>query len=1196
MSSQEYYIAQGMPHIDKERRERLDLFGKYVAILPWFNADVLHKLYHNIFIQNITVCNENWATPKIRAITCGDFLQSPLITRIDVNVFIIKDKIKNEFRLRIEREELIIEIGQFMLAYAQDCYPHFLSPKYREVFYIEGNLIINPDKEGARIAKHIIRQLNQTSDLELKKKAIAYYINRIENKLNKEQGDIELISFFKGLEKFKQELPEEWETLIPLDDKTNEHQSLSISLPEEAKIRIKNAFKKAPIIEEQIKGNLHAFIVGINEYEGISPLIGAVNDTNRIEKFLLERTYIDKQNIYKLTDKDATYSNFEATFLKIIDNVKAHDTLLLYFAGYGGKVNLNQNKSTQIWLFKDSLTDGMPMDANSLTALTNKMPKHSLTISISDAGGIVKEKTQNTKNKIDINNSRNIPSQIVNQIKLRLLRKGNFDDPIQEKESKVVFRPNLNNQVLETKEGGKFTTTLLNALNSFNEPFTISEFGKKIINKKEKLIPYIASYKVDKSKISPKDFMKFPVQDFYKSWRINVYIKIEKKQESSKKELEEMLNEQYMAKRISLVDSRHKADYIIYLADQFYYITKSNTDSSPPLIHPIDSKNKNALTTIFNDIVHISIWEFIKNTPNNRSQLNIDDIQIEFAFADSDKLTLIQDEITINGDESFRIKVTNNTNGLVFISLLYLDEKFSVQNFFPSQEFELGPNKSYIHSSRENEEISYRINKNTKLFNRPRIKGAFKLIASTSKFDLESLSLGRATLPEPRELLNSKRSGEKIKQWRWYYNNIPKPLATRTIKFNIKNPSYNEININELYENFNTDAAYFLEKRYLEKDKYFSFKIKKGIRFKGKPNIPENHSYLQRAALYGTKLVTKTIIKNRYQQKIKKNPSIIKIVAEGDSWFKYPYMNLEDISDLLSEKYAVYNLGDAGDSVVNMYRKKEYKSILEKEKPDFFLLSAGANDVLGPQLTAFLKTDISENSSFRNRKDLKKYMTIYFYYIIEKVKSAYRGIFNDVKNLSPKTRIIVHGYDYIIPLDSSDSGWVGQYLIARNMYKSKDRKAFIRAVVDGLNDMFMDMSQEFPHVHHLDIRGTVNSDQWHDEVHPTSEGFQLIAEKFTEKIEELSRQVIIERIRTVIASDNLQKALAEMAFMAPQHLADEIISLQSQLKNLAIKTSQGLIRSSNAQMERSKIRKSILEILNKISDSIDEDEDYQIKT
>ena len=44
------YIAEGMPQIDDIRAERLGAFCIYVSVLPWFNADVLHKLLSLIHI------------------------------------------------------------------------------------------------------------------------------------------------------------------------------------------------------------------------------------------------------------------------------------------------------------------------------------------------------------------------------------------------------------------------------------------------------------------------------------------------------------------------------------------------------------------------------------------------------------------------------------------------------------------------------------------------------------------------------------------------------------------------------------------------------------------------------------------------------------------------------------------------------------------------------------------------------------------------------------------------------------------------------------------------------------------------------------------------------------------------------------------------------------------------------------------
>jgi hypothetical protein len=82
----------------------------------------------------------------------------------------------------------------------------------------------------------------------------------------------------------------------------------------------------------------------------------------------------------------------------------------------------------------------------------------------------------------------------------------------------------------------------------------------------------------------------------------------------------------------------------------------------------------------------------------------------------------------------------------------------------------------------------------------------------------------------------------------------------------------------------------------------------------------------------------------------------IKIVAEGDSWFRLPEipgifllprMFPKATASQLQRRpgFNVKNIAHWGDTLNQMYQRKEYLNAIDSFQPQYFLLSAGGNDL-----------------------------------------------------------------------------------------------------------------------------------------------------------------------------------------------------------------------------------------------------------
>lgn len=82
--------------------------------------------------------------------------------------------------------------------------------------------------------------------------------------------------------------------------------------------------------------NSYALIIGINNYQKISPLGYAVNDAQEVSEVLISKLNFPKENVKILLDEDATKSNIlKAYHTYTSDSINIDDRLIVFFAGHG---------------------------------------------------------------------------------------------------------------------------------------------------------------------------------------------------------------------------------------------------------------------------------------------------------------------------------------------------------------------------------------------------------------------------------------------------------------------------------------------------------------------------------------------------------------------------------------------------------------------------------------------------------------------------------------------------------------------------------------------------------------------------------------------------------------------------------------------------------------------------------------------
>lgn len=229
------------------------------------------------------------------------------------------------------------------------------------------------------------------------------------------------------------------------------------------------------------------------------------------------------------------------------------------------------------------------------------------------------------------------------------------------------------------------------------------------------------------------------------------------------------------------------------------------------------------------------------------------------------------------------------------------------------------------------------------------------------------------------------------------------------------------------------------------------------------------------------------------------------LVSEGDSWFQYPFL-LDDIVDHLTDTYRIRSLGAAGDTADNMvFGSRQHVQALHSESRHVkaFLFSGAGNDIIGqgpdgePMLTDLILNSAADRpEGYINRVHLGR--------TLESLRRSYLHMISDVRSIPGLSElpIVIHGYDYPFPVpasrsDERKSHWLRDPLDRREIRGAEMRRDVVKLLIDDLYDLLDGLASTDPRVFVVDLRGTLpNIADWHDEIHPTSEGFGRIAQKF----------------------------------------------------------------------------------------------------
>jgi lysophospholipase L1-like esterase len=265
-----------------------------------------------------------------------------------------------------------------------------------------------------------------------------------------------------------------------------------------------------------------------------------------------------------------------------------------------------------------------------------------------------------------------------------------------------------------------------------------------------------------------------------------------------------------------------------------------------------------------------------------------------------------------------------------------------------------------------------------------------------------------------------------------------------------------------------------------------------------------------------------------------RRPKLGLLIAEGDSWFDYPFHDvLERLEALGYEVESVAHMGDTLEDMAHDAGQVErlaraFEKVRERGRtPKAILLSGGGNDIAGEAFAMLLNHARSGLPALN--------ATVAAGVIGERLRTAMASLVGVVTRLSEshfgaRAPVVIHGYDYPVPDGRGYLGgaWIlpGPWLepgFRRKGHHARGGQGrlpaleanalVLRDLIDRYDTMLAGLvsdlaSSGLSHVRFVDLRGTLSAAlpsaykaDWGNELHPTRAGFARVAARIAAAID-----------------------------------------------------------------------------------------------
>ncbi|MEP2030204.1 MAG: hypothetical protein ABJI96_16015 [Paracoccaceae bacterium] len=233
-----------------------------------------------------------------------------------------------------------------------------------------------------------------------------------------------------------------------------------------------------------------------------------------------------------------------------------------------------------------------------------------------------------------------------------------------------------------------------------------------------------------------------------------------------------------------------------------------------------------------------------------------------------------------------------------------------------------------------------------------------------------------------------------------------------------------------------------------------------------------------------------------YRERLAAGWNGLRIVDEGDSWFQYP-KRLEDIIDHVMHTYPVYSLSGAGHTLEQMIKQDEVFNVVESEKADALLLSAGGNDLFDNGKLGELIEDVRPGMTAHQLVGPR------FDSFVREILSDYRRLILRFHQSFPGLAILIHGYSGAF---SQMDRWIGKPLDDKGVRPVAVQNRVVQVMVQKFNAAQKEMAADpvfGGKLVHVDLTGLAkNQFEWFDEIHMASAANKAAASLFVQAIKQ----------------------------------------------------------------------------------------------
>lgn len=571
----------------------------------------------------------------------------------------------------------------------------------------------------------------------------------------------------------------------------------------------------------------------------------------------------------------------------------------------------------------------------------------------------------------------------------------------------------------------------------------------------------------------------------------------------------------------------NNAEFFVNIFNEFVYLSRYN-DPFRPLAKQISLlEEADELENLLEfQLTYLVKWHYFDTLVNTDNTFDTPPIKVEMTLLEKEEWhdvtngTFTMDprkeraprpDLGNPWAEVCQVRVTNLTGAPLYVGVLSLGADLEISaGGYDNQVVELGAGESKTMYDHKDGVLSVLLNDYQEVYNWERSWLKLKFIVNN--FENFTTSLPDYLQPaQDRPLVLSRkdpklmRSAEK-EMGRNIFSSFTKRWGTLSTTVELRNPTYNVVSgdLATLWDHYveREELAPFINQLYLQSSV-------EGLFIKGEGQPTRTGEDAVPRGLFGkikvglANFLDNKRRKRKFKRALRAMPDKPVLVAEGDSWFLYPFL-VKDILDYVMEEFPVLSIASAGDELENYREDGHLLKSVAKHRPKYVLISGGGNDIIGPEIEHLLRDGVPAGRSAEEYLNEKAEANQ------AKLKELYEFFVRELKNFESVKQVFLHGYDYI-RIDHEEKvvkkGWVNKYMLAKGIAEAEDRDKIIRLLLDTFNENLRKLAEDDPFVTYLDLRGKVNKGQWYDEIHPNDEGYGTVGGIFIDRINEFQAKL-----------------------------------------------------------------------------------------